>query len=184
MLALLGLGVAGVVARETWFYSLAGSADAEAWSWLVAVLAEAAWWVVVVVALLLLFFPDGRLPSSRWRWVPPALIASAAVTQVYGALEPTPFREPLEDLARPFPEPPLWLGVLSVVAFVLMLCLALACAASLIVRFRRSGRRERAQIKWIAVAGMGVPSTRCSAWSRSSSGEIRCGSAPRSGSSP
>ncbi len=156
-LALLGLGVAAIVARETWSQALVVSGDPEAWSWLVAVLAEAAWWVLVVVALLLLHFPDGKLPSPRWRWVPPTLVACAVVNQVYGAFDPTSFSAPFEDLARPFPEPPLWFDLVSLVAFVILLVLALACAGSLVVRFRRSGRRERAQIKWVAIAGIGVP---------------------------
>jgi signal transduction histidine kinase len=157
LLSVIGLGVAAIVARETWFQVLAGSADRDSWSWLVAVLAEGAWWVLIAVALLLLYFPDGRLPGPRWRWVPPTMVASGIVNQVYGAFDPAPFSAPLENLARPFGKPPLWFDVLSLLAFVLMLALALACAASLVVRFRRSGRRERAQIKWIAIAGMGVP---------------------------
>jgi len=157
LLGLVGLSAAATVARETWSVALADWADPDAWSWMVAVLAEGAWWVVVVVALLLLYFPDGRLPSPRWRWVPPALVVCAGVNQVYGALEPVPFRAPLQGVARPFPAPPPWLEVLSVVAFLVVLVLALACAASLVIRFRRSGRQQRSQIKWIAVAGIGVP---------------------------
>jgi signal transduction histidine kinase len=156
-LALLGLGVAAIVARETWSQALVATGDPEAWSWLIAALAEAAWWILVAVALLLLHFPDGRLPSPRWRWVPPTLVVSAIVNQVYGALETAPFSAPFETLARPFPKPPVWLDVLSLVAFALLLVLSLACAASLVGRFRRSGRRERAQIKWVAIAGIGVP---------------------------
>ena len=32
------------------------------------------WWYVPV-ALLVLFFPDGRLPGPRWRWVVAGLLA-------------------------------------------------------------------------------------------------------------
>ena len=129
---------------------------AESVSWLVAVMAEGAWWVLVSVALLLLFFPDGRLPGPRWRWVPGVMVGSTIVNQVWGAMDTTPFLPPLEDLARPFPEAPVWLRVVSEVAFVVMLVLVLACAASLAVRFRRVRGVQRKQITWLAVGGFGV----------------------------
>ena len=157
LLALVGLGVAAIVARETWAQVLAISPDRQSWSWLVAVLAEAAWWVAAGVALLLLYFPDGRVPGPRWRWVPPALLTCVAVTQLYGVFDPSPFMAPLADLERPFPPPPAWFDVLSLIAFALMLVLALACACSLVLRYRHSDRLTRSQIKWLALVGFGIP---------------------------
>ena len=106
--------------------------------------------------LLLLFFPDGRLPSRRWVWVPPTMVACAVVTQAYGAFEEAPFRAPLADLDRPFGPPPLWLEIASL-SFFLMLALFVACAVSLVLRFRRGDRTQRQQIKWLALAGIGMP---------------------------
>lgn len=156
LLCLLGAATSIVVARESWSQALAQWAEPNSWGWLVAVLAEGAWWVVALVALLLLHFPTGRLPSERWRPVPPLLVGSVIVVQVYGALESAPFRSPLGEVERPFGPPPLWLDLLSLVAFVLVLGLALACTGSLVIRFGRSSGRERNQIKWLALAGLGV----------------------------
>jgi signal transduction histidine kinase len=157
VLGLLSLVVAHAVAKEVWLGWLAAAGDPEAWAWLVAATAEDAWWVLVALALLLLFFPDGRLPSRRWRWLPPALLGCAAVTQWYGAVEAAPFRPPLHDLARPFRAPAVWVDVLHLVVFVCMLALFVVCAASLVLRLRRADRIQRLQIKWLALAGIGMP---------------------------
>ncbi|GAA0621792.1 two-component sensor histidine kinase [Kribbella sandramycini] len=93
---------------------------------------EGAWWLVVAVALLLLFFPDGRLPSPRWRAVAVLLVVCCLVQQTVSV---PLLREP---------------------AFGLMLVLVLVAAFSLVVRFRRAGGRERAQLKWLALAGLAV----------------------------
>jgi signal transduction histidine kinase len=157
LLAAVGLTTSITVTCEIAWQVLAGRpALAESLNWLVAALIEGAFWVLVAVALLLLYFPDGRLPSRRWRWVPPALVGGMFLNQVYGAVEPAPFRSPLEDVERPFPPPPFWFELFAVIAFFLMLALILACAASLVVRYRRSERVKRQQISWLAIGGFGV----------------------------
>ncbi len=157
LLGLLSLAVAHVVAKEIWLQWLATTDDPGRWSWLVAVTAEDAWWVLTTFGLLLLHFPDGRVPSPRWRWVPGTMVIAAVVTQVEGALVDEPFRAPLADLARPFGPPPGWWELIALVAFVVLLLLIAACAVSLVLRYRRADRTQRQQIKWLALAGIGMP---------------------------
>jgi signal transduction histidine kinase len=156
VLGLLGLAVAHVVTKEAWLQWLATTDRVQDQAWLVAATAENAWWVLACFALLLLFFPDGRLPSRRWVWVPPALVVCTAGVQLHGAVVDEPFRPPFEALDRPFPGAPGFLEVLGVL-FVPMLLLFLACTASLVLRFRRADGVQRQQIKWLAIAGIGMP---------------------------
>ena len=157
LLGLLSLAVAHVVGKEIWLQWLATTDDPGRWSWLVAVTAEDAWWILVAFGLLLLHFPDGRVPSARWRWVPAMIVIAALITQVDGAVEGAPFRAPLADLDRPFGPPPGWWQLLSLLAFVALLLLVAACAVSLGLRFRHAEPTQRQQIKWLAVAGIGMP---------------------------
>ena len=157
LLAIVALAVSATVARETGGQFLAvHPGEAASFSWLVALLAEGAVWVLVGIGLLLLYFPNGRLPGRRWRWVASTAIVAAIVTQAHGAFDSGPFRPPLEHLDRPFGPPPVWLELLGLVAFVSLLATVIACAISLVLRFRRSDRRTRAQIKWLALGGLGV----------------------------
>ena len=157
LLGLLSFAVAVVVAKEIWLQWLATSDDPDRWAWLVAVTAENAWWVLATFALLLLHFPDGRVPSPRWRWVPATIVVAAAVTQADGAVADERFRAPLAGLDRPFGPPPGWWQPLAEVAFVVMLLLVVSCAVSLLLRFRRAEALQRQQIKWLALAGIGMP---------------------------
>jgi signal transduction histidine kinase len=101
---------------------------------------------------LILLFPDGRLPSRRWRpvaWLSGAVIvlASAGV-----ALVPEPLLD-LGGIQNPsglYGYPEVAYAMFNIL-LLLPLCI-LASAASLIVRFRRSGSEVRQQIKWIAFA--------------------------------
>jgi len=157
LLGLLSLAIAHVVGKEIWLQWLATTDDPGRWSWLVAGTAEDSWWVLTTFGLLLLHFPDGRVPSPLWRWVPATMVVATVVTQVDGAIADTPFRSPVAELNRPFGPPPPWWELISLGAFVVLLLLVAACAVSLGLRFRRAHRAQRQQIKWLALAGIGMP---------------------------
>jgi hypothetical protein len=100
-------------------------------------------------------FPDGRLPSRRWR---PLAWLTAAVTVVPGALMAVrawPVRGPalaLQTFDHPAVAPVFGTG------FLVVLALSVVSLAALVVRFRRSRGLERQQIKWFAYGAMiGVP---------------------------
>jgi len=107
---------------------------------------------------LILLFPDGRLPSPRWRpvaWASGGVMALLVVAFVFspGTLEQASnVRNPL---GIPGLEPllPVALAALPV----LPLCM-LACAVGLVMRFRRSQGVERLQVKWLAAAAAVVAS--------------------------
>lgn len=156
LLGLLSLAVSHVVAKEVWLQWLGTVAQPQRQAWLVAVTAENVWWVLVTFCLLLLCFPDGHLPSRRWVWIPPALVLCVVSMQVYGAFDSGPYRPPLQQLEHPFGDPPVAIQVLGGLFFP-MLALFLACAVSPVLRYRRSDRLQRQQIKWLALAGIGLP---------------------------
>jgi signal transduction histidine kinase len=122
---------------------------------------EAAWlwdwiWIGIVAMIppLLLYFPDGRLLSRRWRLVLWADGLCTALFFINAALFTWPRRG--ADLLDPGylpPEDPTTLsqavesGSIGLLVFVLG-----AGAVSLILRYRRSDGIERHQLKWLATA--------------------------------
>jgi hypothetical protein len=112
-------------------------------------------WVPAVGLLgtyVLLLFPDGRLPSRRWRplaWLSGAvlLLLSLGVMLTPGSLDN------LGGVRNPFGiEGADWLTVGAYALLPLLPFCMLASALSLVLRYRRSGGEERHQIKWIAFA--------------------------------
>jgi hypothetical protein len=101
---------------------------------------------------LILLFPDGRLPSGRWR--PMAWLSGTVLVlgSVGNALAPGPLPD-LGGVRNPFGlEGYPWMsGARDAVNLLLSLCM-LASASSLVLRYRRSGGEVREQIKWIAFA--------------------------------
>lgn len=109
---------------------------------------------LTAVAVVLLLFPDGRLPSSHWRWVLFGLIAGGAVSVGAtllstgrldeGHLAPSPLgwtpAQPLAGAVR---------GPVGLAIFGLLL---LGCGASLVMRYRAAGEVTRRQLKWVAWA--------------------------------
>jgi hypothetical protein len=115
-----------------------------------------AWlWVPAVGLLgtfLVLLFPDGRLPSRKWR---PLALSSGVIIVVVSVLTfviPGPL-EGLGGARNPFGlEGQPWVVAAGWIVLPLLPLCMLASAASLVVRFRRSTGEVRQQIKWIAFA--------------------------------
>jgi len=101
---------------------------------------------------LLLLFPDGKLPSRRWRslaWLSGAVIVLLSIGVI---LTPEPL-ENLGEIRNPFGLGAVpWLTTAGYVVRPLLPLCILASALSLVIRYRRSGGEEREQIKWIAFA--------------------------------
>jgi signal transduction histidine kinase len=116
----------------------------------------ASWaWIAFVsptITFLPLLFPDGHLPTRRWRafaWV----VGGFEALAVAGfALEPGP----LEGYGIPNPVGVEALGgasrILEGPSFLLLLLLGVISVASLLLRYRRAGGHRRQQIKWFAYA--------------------------------
>jgi hypothetical protein len=104
---------------------------------------------------LILLFPDGHLPSPRWR--PLAWIAGGALLLSSIAILFSPGS--LADFGLPGETNPLGVesleGVLSAlqVTIVLIPITIVASAVALVGRFRRSRAAERLQLKWLTAAG-------------------------------
>jgi hypothetical protein len=132
-----------------------GSLPAAEW------LAWVAYWTwplnLLGLALLLLLFPDGRLPSRRWRLVPWLLgIAFAGITS-WTMLHPTLMRLGVVETANPAGVATLddraiqGLGLVpGVVVTTAVLVGSLACALAPFLRRRRAQPIERQQLKWLA----------------------------------
>ena len=113
--------------------------------------------IMLMGVYLILLFPDGRLPSPRWR--PLAVLAAGVV--VVGTFSLTFAPGPVEgEVPVPGAENPIGLGLLDPVSEVLFgasvalipVCI-LGAAWGLVRRFRRSRGVERLQMKWLASAG-------------------------------
>ncbi len=97
---------------------------------------------------MILLFPDGRLPSRRWRSVAWLCLAVLILTSVSTAFFPGRLAEApnvtnplgIESARRA-------LGLINTASFLLLPLCFVASALSMIVRYRRSIGEERQQIK-------------------------------------
>jgi len=108
--------------------------------------------VGLISIYLILLFPDGRLPSKRWR--PLAWVSGVAIILVSAgsALTPGPM-EGLPGIRNPLGlEKYPWVGDATLSLTLLLPLCMLASAVSLVLRFLRSGGERREQIKWLAFA--------------------------------
>ena len=114
------------------------------WTWILS--------FVPFVTLLPLLFPDGRLPSRRWRPVAVAAVGLLAAMVLFAAFTDSGAQEgrPANPVAVDALEPTV--DVVGAAVFTVLPVLALAAVASLVVRFRRADPQERRQIAWVGYA--------------------------------
>ncbi|HSL10746.1 MAG TPA: histidine kinase [Actinomycetota bacterium] len=115
--------------------------------------------IVPVLLLLLLLFPDGHLPSPRWRpvvWFIAAVGASVLLSTLFGAPTLSGSNEAI-SMPNPWYSPTIErsVGWVAEASWTFIVIVALALAA-IVVRFRRSRGVERQQMKWFAAAAVFV----------------------------
>ena len=154
---LWAMGLLSAVALATGQYaSFALLARREAWPGAEMVGLISSWiWVFIIGLLifLLLLFPNGKLPSRRWRpvaWLGGVVIAVGATTE---ALVPGPI-DGLEPLRNPVGIEGVrgTLHFLSTISQAAAAVLLLVAVASLFARLLGAGGEERQQVKWLAYA--------------------------------
>jgi hypothetical protein len=106
----------------------------------------------VPTSFVLLLFPDGRLPSPRWRPV-----AWGAALGIIGLVLGYALKTgPLEDfpqIANPYGVDSPIVGMVGVAGSIVAAGSLVASAISLIVRMSHAGSEQRQQIKWLAYGG-------------------------------
>jgi signal transduction histidine kinase len=107
---------------------------------------------IATLPLVLLLFPDGRLPTARWRVVPWAVAAAAVLGCGSEALRPGRFTPDL-TLRNPIGVHSPSLGGFTNAAQLVLTLAIVAAIASLVARTWGSSGELRQQLKWIAFAG-------------------------------
>jgi hypothetical protein len=127
-----------------------------------------------------LLFPDGRSPSRRWR--PIAWLGVLSIGLNFVSAVDFLWRQRGPALVGP--EGPAEEGtshamfvVVEFAAFPMMLVAGLGAVVSLVVRFRRSRRAARKQIKWFAFASV-LTFASCSCGTRCSTPMAPCSKLP------
>jgi hypothetical protein len=125
-----------------------------------AVLTQPGWApMIALMGVAILLFPDGRLPSRRWRWVLWAYLAMAAlwvgstVVVSVGAIAGHHIQVDsggdLLGLSGSIIGPDSWFGVVQAVFFPLLTLCWLLSVAGQAVSYRRSSGERRQQLKWL-----------------------------------
>jgi signal transduction histidine kinase len=146
MFALISSGAAVYVYGSTssplyrWAYWL------DSWLWIPATL--------LPTTFVLLLFPDGHLPSPRWRFVAWSTALGLALVVLGVMFHPGPLAIMGLPEANPFgiyAAAPV-LDLLLTLSTVFLAVAVFGSLAALLVRFRRSAGSEREQIKWLVYA--------------------------------
>ena len=145
------------VASEYAMYALVSQPGSLPGAKIAAWLAEWTWVpsVGLIGTFLVLLFPNGRLPSRRWRAVAWLAVAAMLFAGLSLAFLPGPLEEtPGIAIANPFgiEASRSILELVGAVGFFLLPFCFVASAASMVVRFRRSQGVERQQLKWFVSA--------------------------------
>jgi hypothetical protein len=166
LLALIGLFLAGEILTEQYaLYGLVSAPGAlpavKVTGWFSVILAALA---IFALLFLLLLFPDGRLPSPRWRPVRLAIgvvLAATVVSQMQaGQLITGGLSDALDKAHAGYPNPvgifPRhgWFGGFVAVVVALTVAAGLTSVASVFARRRRASIERRKQLAWLGYVGI------------------------------
>jgi signal transduction histidine kinase len=110
--------------------------------------------VLVLTGITFACFPDGRLPSARWRAVAVVMVAAGALMALASALWPLEYAENGLEVAHPLsldgyePMRGVW-GVVGPVGYVGIQVIWVACV---VARMRHARPEETRQLRWFAYA--------------------------------
>lgn len=139
---LLAAGTASVASALISVYASLGAVPTPPWPAieLARRFGEASFLYPIAIALIgvPLVFPDGGLPSPRFRWVVTILIANQ-VAWTMGALSGD---QSSADNT--------FVGIIEIVVLVSMLVAFGGAATAVVIKYRRGGPVQREQIKWLA----------------------------------
>ena len=152
---LLADGLFWLLGAATDYYSVYGVASRGSLPFPLLVAGISGWLWVPAVGLMgtyvFLLFPDGRLPSRRWRPLAWSSGIVVALVSIWVWLSSVPMYN-LGGARNPFGVLPSWSEAAAYVLVPLFLSCMLLSVLSLVLRYRRSRGEERQQIKWIALA--------------------------------
>jgi MFS family permease len=117
---------------------------------------------IVLLALAIMLFPDGVLPSGRWRWLMGGVaavgtvwmlgafaIAAEAIVLNQVAIEPSGDLRQIDYPTSGWA----WWGVLQSVWFALLLCAGVIWLVSRVPAYRAATGDRRQQLKWLIFGG-------------------------------
>lgn len=107
----------------------------------------------LILPVVALVFPDGRLPSSRWRWPARAAMGALAAAAILIVFTPAEILNILPWNPLAIDALPVWVwalaGPLGSVGTVLISVLGVA---AVVTRYRRGAGVERQQLRWFVAA--------------------------------
>ncbi|MFC6706195.1 hypothetical protein [Flexivirga alba] len=108
---------------------------------------------LMTLPLVLLHFPDGQLPSERWRFVRKGIFIAGGGMVLLSAVAPGAFTEDLRAIRNPIGLP--WPQVQAAfpVIIAMIAVLIIASLVSLIVRWRHSDRDTRRRLSLVVITG-------------------------------
>lgn len=106
----------------------------------------------LMLGLMFLLFPNGRLPSRRWRPVLVVLVAVWTLVLLVSLFRPGPV-DTFREVDNPFGVG--WItDPIEGIAFIAGFGSLAVASLSLIPRYRTAGIEERAQVRWVTAAGV------------------------------
>jgi signal transduction histidine kinase len=154
----LVIALSGLAAGYAWYAVIAepgalpGAGLAVRWD-------QAAWPMLFApITAVVFLFPDGHLPSPRWRWVGYFALAAFAGVTAISLLDPDVYDPPFRGRVSAPEFLPAWVRADLMLPFLFAMLVSLvAAAAAIVTRFRRSTGIERLQLKWLAYAVSLIP---------------------------